>query len=141
MLVDARDPRATVDGAFAPDAVDDHGIYGAVFRGRDEIEAMYRRSNETTEASGHFLGSSVIEVDGDVAYGRTYVTGWTWTWDSAAKGNVRPADWVFIGTYVDRFERTDEGWLIAQRVMEPLGPGATAAGTRPGAYTGSAGIS
>jgi ketosteroid isomerase-like protein len=139
-LVDARDPSAIGPGAFTLDGSDDHGLYGSVFRGRDAIEAMFRRSNETTEASAHFVADPVIEIDGDVAYGRTYVTGWTWTRDSAAAGNVRPADWVFIGIYVDRFERTGDGWLISQRAVEPLGPGATAAGQRPGAYAGSAGI-
>ena len=139
-LVDAREPSAIASGAFTPDGSDDHGLYGSVFRGRDAIEAMFRRSNETTEASAHFVADPVIEIDGDVAYGRTYVTGWTWTRDSAVAGNVRPADWVFIGIYVDRFERTGDGWLISQRTVEPLGPGATAAGERPGAYAGSAGI-
>lgn len=133
-LVDARQPRPLVEGAFTVDGVDNHGIYGKVFRGHDEIEAMFRRSNETTEASAHFIADPVIEIDGDVAYGRTYVTGWTWIWDSAPAGNVRPADWVFIGIYVDRFERTADGWLISERIIEPLGAGATAAGRRPGAY-------
>lgn len=138
-LVDARDPHAIAAGAFTPDGTDDHGLYGATFRGRDAIEAMFRRSNQTTEASAHFVADPLIEIDGDVAYGRTYVTGWTWVRHPGA-GNVRPADWVFIGIYVDTFKRTEEGWLISERTVEPLGPGATAAGSRPGAYSGSAGI-
>lgn len=133
--VDARDAGGVADGAFTADAVDDHGIYGSVFRGRHEIEAMFTRSNLTTEASGHFVADPVIEIDGDVAYGHTYVSGLTWTWDSAVAGNVRPADWVFLGVYVDRFERTPEGWLLSERRVEPLGPGrGTAAGLRPRAY-------
>ena len=139
-VVDARDPRVIAHSVFTPDGVDDHGIYGAVFHGRDAIEAMFRRSNETTEASAHFIADPVIEIDGDVAHGRTYVTGWTWTWQSGSSGNVRPANWVFIGIYVDRFERTDEGWMISERRVEALGPGATAAGRRPEAYAGSAGV-
>jgi hypothetical protein len=135
-LVDSRNPRAIAEGAFTPDGVDDHNIYGSVFSGRDAIEAMFRRSNETTESSAHFVADPVIEIDGDVAYGRTYVTGWQWFWDSGSAGNVRPADWVFIGIYVDRFERTEEGWLIAERVVEKLGPGSTAAGARHRAYDG-----
>jgi hypothetical protein len=138
-LVDARGPRAIAEGAFTPDGSDDHGLYGATFRGRDAIEAMFTKSNETTEASAHFVADPLIEIDGDVAHGRTYVTGWTWVRKPGAD-NVRPADWVFIGIYVDTFERTDEGWLISERTVEPLGPGATAAGSRPGAYSGSAGI-
>ena len=138
-LVDARDPHAIAAGAFTPDGSDNHGLYGATFRGRDEIEAMFRRSNRTTEASAHFVADPLIEIDGDLAYGRTYVTGWTWVRQPGAD-NVRPADWVFIGIYVDTFERTEEGWLIKERTVEPLGPGATAAGSRPGAYSGSAGI-
>ncbi len=135
-LVDARRPRAIAEGAFTRDGVDDHNIYGSVFSGRDAIEAMFTRSNETTEASSHFVADPVIEIDGDVAYGRTYVTGWQWVWDTGSAGNVRPADWVFIGIYVDRFERTDEGWLIAERLIEKLGPGSNAVGTRPSAYDG-----
>lgn len=122
-LIDGRVPCAIAAGIFTADGVDDHGLYGAMFRGRGEIEAMYHRSNETTEASAHFIGDPVIDIDGDVAFGRTYVTGWTWTRESAGEGNVWPADWVFIGIYLDRFERTADGWLISERIVKPLGPG------------------
>lgn len=133
-LVDSRQPREIARGAFTEDALDDHGIYGRAFRGRDEIAAMFEASNTTTEHSAHFVSIPVVEIEGDVAHTRTYVTGWTWTRASAADGPVRAADWVFTGAYVDRMERTDEGWLIAERRIEPLGPGATGFGRRPEAY-------
>ncbi|WP_067674474.1 nuclear transport factor 2 family protein [Nocardia miyunensis] len=133
-LVDARQPAAIAREAFTEDAVDDHGLYGRAFRGRDEIESMFRRSNETTDSSAHFISNSIIEIDGDVARARTYVSGWTWVWASADRGAVRPADWVFTGIYVDRLERTDEGWLISERIIEPLGTGATGFGARPTDY-------
>ena len=133
-LVDSRDPAAIAAQAFAPDAVDDHGIYGTTFRGREQIEAMFTRSNRTTDSSAHFISDSEIHVEGDTAFARTYVAGWTWVWASADRGAVRPADWVFTGVYVDRLERTDESWLISERLVEPLGPGATGYGARPGAY-------
>jgi hypothetical protein len=138
--VDAREPRAIAESAFTLDGIDDHGIFGSVFRGRDAIEAMFTRSNAITEASAHFVASAVIEVDGDVATGRSYVSGWTWTWASESAGRRRGAEWVFVGIYADRFARTDEGWLISERRVEPLGPGATGFGRRPPAYAGSAGI-
>lgn len=133
-LVDARDPAGIARESFTEDAVDDHGIYGRPFRGRAEIEAMFTRSNETTDKSAHFVGPAEITLDGDTATARTYVTGWTWTWASAVNGTVRAADWVFTGMYLDRFERTSEGWLISERMIVPLGPGATGHGARPGAY-------
>ncbi|MGW4340689.1 nuclear transport factor 2 family protein [Rhodococcus koreensis] len=140
-LVDSRDAKAVAHGAFSADGVDDHGLYGQRYRGRDAIEEMFTRSNETTENSAHFISNSVIDIDGDRATARTYVTGWTWLWHTGSSGNVRPADWIFTGIYVDSFERVpDEGWLISERVVEPLGPGATGWGRRPEAYVGAAGV-
>ncbi|MGH3494355.1 MAG: nuclear transport factor 2 family protein [Sciscionella sp.] len=136
-LCDARVPHDIASGAFTENAGDDHNIYGSEFTGRDGIESMFTRSNRTTEASAHFVANPLIEIDGDVAHGRTYVTGWHWHHDTAERGNVRPSDWVFSGVYVDRFQRTpDQGWLIADRRVEPLGPGATAHGARHGDYDG-----
>ena len=133
-LVDSREPAGIARGAFVEDAVDDHGIYGRAFRGRAEIEAMFTRSNETTDRSAHFVAAPEITIDGDTATAFTYVQGYTWTRASAVQGEVRATDWVFTGMYVDRFARTAEGWLISERRIAPLGPGATGYGARPGDY-------
>jgi hypothetical protein len=133
-LVDLRDSRRVAHLAFTEDAVDDHGIYGQAFHGREAIETMFVRSNGTTQCSAHFLGEPAITLRGDSATATTPVTGWTWVWGSPPRDGARVIDWVFTGTYVDRFVRTAQGWLIDERRVTPLGPGATGWGAPPGDY-------
>lgn len=132
--VDQRDYVRVAQEAFTHDAVDDHGIYGQAFRGRAAIDAMFLRSNATTQCSAHCIGEPLIELDGDRAQVRTPVAGWTWVWGSPAVKGARTADWVFTGTYIDDLRKTETGWLIEQRFVTPLGPGATGLGAPPGAY-------
>jgi hypothetical protein len=127
-LCDARTDTSFVREIFTEDATDDHGLFGQVFRGWDEIEQMYVRSSEFLESAAHFVTNEQIELDGDTATARSYVQCWTWLRESAALGNVRPADYVFVGVYHDTFRRTPDGWRISGRVMKQLGTGALGLG-------------
>jgi hypothetical protein len=139
-LVDARDAVGIAREVFTEDAIDNMGFFGAPAEGRSGIEAMFTRSNLTTEASAHFISNWIIDVDGDTAHANTYVTGWTWLRSSSHLGRLRPADFVSTGNYVDEFRRTEEGWRIMRRDFLPLGPGSVGIGSLPSAYAGAAGI-
>ena len=139
-LVDARDAAGIAREVFTEDAIDNMGLFGAPAEGRSGIEAMFTRSNVTTEASAHFISNWIIDVDGDTAHANTYVTGWTWLRSSGHLGRLRPADFVSTGNYVDEFKRTDEGWRISRRDFLPLGPGSVGIGSLPSAYAGVGGV-
>lgn len=128
-LCDARTDTSFVREIFTEDAVDDHGLFGQVFRGWAELEDMYQRSSEFLEKAAHFVTNQQIEVTGDTATGRSYVQCYTWLRESSHLGNVRPADYVFVGDYDDTFARTPDGWRIKTRLMRPLGTGALGLGT------------
>jgi hypothetical protein len=75
---------------------------------------------QTFEATHHQLGQSLIEVDGDLAFGETYFT----AHHRAGAGTVGafpahdPAiaeDVAIGGRYLDRFEYRDGEWKIARR--------------------------
>ncbi len=133
-LVDRRDAFGVARAAFTTGAVDDHGIYGQAFVGRPAIEEMFLRSNGTTQCSAHHIGEPVILLDGDTARTSTPVTGWTWLWRGEEHRGKRIVDWVFTGTYRDLLVRTVAGWQIAERLVTPLGIGATGWGAPPNAY-------
>jgi ketosteroid isomerase-like protein len=138
--VDARDAAGIAREVFTEDAVDDMGFPGGPAVGWDGIEAMFTRSNQTTEASAHFITNWVIDVDGDVARTDTYVTGWTWLRASSHLGPLRAADFVTVGNYLDEFRRMAEGWRISRRDYRALGPGSVGIGELPGAYAGAGGV-
>lgn len=127
-LCDARTDTSFVREIFTEDATDAHGLFGRVFRGWDEIEQMYVQSSEYLESAAHFVTNERIQVDGDTASAQSYVQCWTWLRESADQGNVRPADYVFVGVYHDSFRRTPDGWRISGRVMKQLGTGALGLG-------------
>jgi hypothetical protein len=134
---DARTDTFFVKEIFTEDAVDDHGLFGKVFRGWAELEDMYQRSSEFLETAAHFVSNEQIEVTGDTARARSYVQCWTWLRESSHLGNLRPADYVFVGVYHDTFIRTADGWRLKDRLMRPLGTGALGLGTPHEVYFAS----
>jgi ketosteroid isomerase-like protein len=137
--VDARDPALVASAVFTEDAIDDHGRPDPP-QGRAAIEAMLRRAFEHLEATAHMTSNSDIEVNGDSAHARTYVTAWHWMKSSAHLGLTRPADFVVVAVYNDDFRREPEGWRIAHRRLEPLGPGGVGSGVLPEAFRGFGGV-
>lgn len=119
---------ALVRSCYHDDAYDDHGPYKGDADGL--IEWMKMR-HQTVETSMHFIGNTLIELDGDVAFAESYVI----TYQRLAAGsklsyalfeaddsegekeypqkNLRTA-----ARYVDRFERRTSGlWKIAHRIV------------------------
>ena len=136
-LCDARTDTSFVRQIFTEDAVDDHGLFGTVFRGWAELEGMYERSSEFLETAAHFVTNEHIEIHGDTATGRSYVQCWTWLRESAHLGELRPADYVLVGVYHDELTRTPAGWRVSSRVLRPLGTGALGLGTPHEVYFGA----
>ena len=138
-LVDRRDGDAVANEIFTADGRTDHGIFGSAAVGRTEIAEMYARSNRTTESSAHYISNSIIDIDGDSAKVRSYVSSWTWLRSSAHSGKIRPADFIITGIFVDLMRRDANGWRIFDRKLEPLGAGALGVGQLPDAYRGVSG--
>jgi hypothetical protein len=127
-LCDRREGTSFVREIFTADGVDDHGLFDQAFQGWDAIEEMFARSGNLLDATAHFLSNVEVWVDGDRARANSYVQCYTWLKESAHLGNVRPADYVFVGFYDDELVRTEAGWRIKHRMMRRLGTGALGVG-------------
>lgn len=84
-----------------------------------------------SEGHVHTLGNVTIELDGDTATARSYVSAWHWYTSNAAAGADRPADFACVGQYHDELRREPQGWRIAKRTYSSTAPGNIAIGTFP----------
>lgn len=94
-----------VTAAYHPDAYDDHGNFEG---GRESVVEKVGRS--TVTASMHHIGNMRIEVEDDTAWVETYFVAYaTHELDGRTYNSARG------GRYLDRFEKRNERWAIAQR--------------------------
>ena len=128
-LVDSREPDRLLDEFYAEDAFDDHGA--VQLRGRDEIGNFMRKLMDWSQGHAHVLSNVHVEVDGDAATARSYVTAFHWFASTAGDGDHRPADYVCVGQYHDRLRRLPEGWRVAERRFATTAPGYVALGAFP----------
>jgi hypothetical protein len=99
-----------VRSCYHDDAYDDHGS----MRGTpDEFIAGAREFLPKWTATQHFMGNMLIEIDGDKARAETYAVAYHRREDEQGNGK----DDVFGIRYVDRFEKRDDEWKIAHRVV------------------------
>jgi hypothetical protein len=94
--------------AYWPDAIDDH----TGFRGdREEFIAWAYPRLRSMEQNVHMIGNILIRLDGDKAAVESYL------WSvSVVGGETRRA--VFVcGRYLDKFERRNDEWRIAGRLV------------------------
>jgi hypothetical protein len=102
-----------VRSAFHVDAYDDHGfVRGNVDDLLDFISSDAGLSR--FDATMHYIGHQVIEVDGDRAKAETYGVIHHVLPESPASG---PGLEVIGLRYIDRFEKRDRRWAIAHRVL------------------------
>lgn len=80
-----------------------------------EIAAVCRRSLEPLDASQHLVGAAHVEVDGDVARSRCSFQAQHVR--RAAKGG---RNYIVAGTYLDELRRTEQGWRIERRELQPV---------------------
>ena len=92
------------------------GIYtlnGASKRvGRDAIVALYEKAMAMVESMLQVVHNGTVEVDGDSATGRWYVS------EHHGLGDGKSV--YVIGVYQDRYIRTADGWKFAERHFDQL---------------------
>ncbi|MDA8267099.1 MAG: nuclear transport factor 2 family protein [Actinomycetota bacterium] len=100
-----------VRACYWPEGTDDHGDYRG---GVDGFIDFLRDVLARHDATNHFLGNTLIDVDIDagVARSETYAI----AHHRHTRRDGQPADMVAGLRYVDRFERRADEWRIAARV-------------------------
>lgn len=99
-----------VASCYHPDAYDDHGTMKG---GVDDFLASAATFLSRFEATMHFMGNMLIEVDGDVARAETYAV----AYHRLALPDGSGKDDIWGIRYVDRFECRNGAWKIAHRVV------------------------
>jgi hypothetical protein len=98
---------------FTADAVADYGELGGVNEGLDAIESVVR-SLEGFDATQHLIGNIAIDLAGDRASATCYLQA-----QHVVRGTEGGEGFAIGGTYRDRLVRTNDGWRIAHRTLEP----------------------
>ncbi|GAB5415643.1 MAG: hypothetical protein Cons2KO_32460 [Congregibacter sp.] len=106
-----RADKALLQSCYHPDAIEEHG---STFNGpaMEYIEGAVERL-KLMGPLAHYLGSTHIERDDDVAWVETYVL----TFARFAGDNGSDTDTLTGGRLCDKFEKRDGHWLIAHRKM------------------------
>jgi uncharacterized protein (TIGR02246 family) len=105
-----------VAALFTADAVVDYGPEAPTIVGREAIASTIAVGLERTfAATSHHVSNMQVTFEGpDVAHGVTYVYAWHRYVDGSPDGEL----W---GRYRHRFERTEDGWRIAELVLQAAG--------------------
>lgn len=101
---------ALLKSVYHPDAHDDHGMF--VGSGWDFAEALVPAMDRNTLNSQHHLTNVLIERDGDRAAVESYVIALHPTRDPKSGVEVHQ---LAGARYLDRFEKRDGEWKIAER--------------------------
>jgi hypothetical protein len=102
----------TLEKLWIDEAVCDYGFFGR-FVGKTEIMDRFFRDlvSNASSFNAHMIHNPIIDIDGDIASGKWYLTAHT---------TIQPknqAVWV-QGIYNDRFVRIDSEWKIAELAVE-----------------------
>jgi len=105
--IDRSDPEL-LRSAYWPGAMDYHtGFTGTV---EEFIEwAMPRLA--AMEQAMHMIGNIFIRLDGDTASAESYL------WSVSVQPGDDPRQVMVVGRYLDRFEKRNDEWRIAERVV------------------------
>jgi hypothetical protein len=108
--IDANDP----EGAAACFTENGIGKYWGVVEGRKAIADRLAIILNFFSCTSHHLTNPSINLDGDQATAMSYV----YAFHTVASSGE---PWHYWGRWVDRLERTDEGWLFAEREVVGVG--------------------
>jgi ketosteroid isomerase-like protein len=93
---------------YHPDAMDDHaGFVGDREEFYDWVRDMHGTHHKLTQ---HYVANHLVEIDGDVAHAETYMI------YAALNQEGQPFS-LMGGRYIDRLEKRDGKWAIAERYM------------------------
>ncbi|NLT30082.1 MAG: nuclear transport factor 2 family protein [Propionibacterium sp.] len=107
--VDRQDPDL-VRSCYHPDAIDHHVGYDGPIDGFVEmLERVWRSDREP--GTHHLIGQQIIEIDGDVARVESYCLNTHWD----PSGQHPQNNYLAVSRMIDRFERRDGEWKIAER--------------------------
>lgn len=98
-----------ISASYWRDSITDYGVFRGSF---DEYLAWVVPGSPAIPVTQHQLGQSFIELDGDSALVETHVT----SYHRVDMGSEE-RDTVIGGRYLDRMEKRDGEWRIAQRTM------------------------
>ncbi len=94
--------------AYWPGAMDTHtGFKGTI----EEFIAWAEPRLQAMEQSMHMIGNVLIRLDGDKAASEAYF------WSVAVIPGAVPRAIVACGRYLDRFQRRNDEWRIAERLV------------------------
>ncbi|MCY1302572.1 putative lumazine-binding protein [compost metagenome] len=98
--------RELMRSVYHDDAFDNHGSFSG---GRDGfIDWAFAYHQEHQLSHHHMIFNHSVELDGNQAHAETY-------WLFFGENRVKP-DTLAVGRYIDRFEKRDGRWAIAERV-------------------------
>ncbi|WP_238012169.1 nuclear transport factor 2 family protein [Dactylosporangium sp. AC04546] len=102
-----------IAACYFDDAIDTHGSYTGTAVGLVED---IRSRHQVIDSAQHFVTNVIIEFDGDnLAFVESYCIAFLRM--RPEDGQARQAERVSRCRYVDRFERRDGRWAIADRVV------------------------
>jgi ketosteroid isomerase-like protein len=108
--VDRRDWEL-VRSCYHPDAIDYHGPFEG---GVDAFIEWAVELMDTVAMTMHFVGNQIVDVEGDVAWHEAYCL----AFHRLTSTDGSPAvDWVVNLRYLDKMERRDGRWRIADRLV------------------------
>ncbi len=105
---DRRDA-ALITASYWPDSVTDYGVFKGGF---DDYLAWVVPGADTITNTQHMIGQSFIVLDGDSAKVETQVISY-----HRVDYGSQEQDTCIGGRYLDRFEKREGSWRIAERTM------------------------
>ena len=100
-----------IRSCYHPGSTDVHGNYRG--DGRAFADYVVPVLAERYAATTHAVHDSLIDLDGATAHVETYVVAYHLSVEPIEQAHL----YVFGGRYVDRFERRDADWRIADRIV------------------------
>jgi hypothetical protein len=101
--------RPALETVFLPDATAKLGS-DVLLEGIDAIWGRIHAALGNLTVSQHLIGSQLVEVTGDTATQRCYLHA-----QHVREGTEGGSQYIVAGTYIDRLERTPDGWRIRHR--------------------------
>jgi hypothetical protein len=98
-----------ISAAYWPDSNIDYGVFAGSF---DEYLAWVVPGSPAIPVTQHILGQTLIDLDEDEALAETHVTSY-----HRINMGTQERDVVIGGRYLDRLQKRNGEWRIAQRTM------------------------